>query len=186
MKAHPPAGSASSSSALARAMFSREPRSSIWLVPTLTMMPHSGRTYPHSCLIWPMPRMPISTTTAPSSAEADRTVLGTPSSLFWLPEVAVTEKPADSTSRTRFFVVVLPLEPVRPMTRPPSLPRQKRARSTSARWVSETFTMAAPASRAASAASGLGSCATRAHTAPERMAAATNAWPSTRSPGRAA
>ena len=95
-------------------MFSRLPSSSIWLSPTLVMSPQSGRTNLHSSAIWPKPRMPISTTTTSVSGSAARSVRGTPSSLFWLAFVATTEKPAATTSRTRFFVVVLPGRPREP------------------------------------------------------------------------
>ena len=62
--------------------------------------------------------MPISTTTACVSCSAASSVLGTPSSLFWLPAVATVDSVLASTSRTRFFVVVLPVEPVSAITRP--------------------------------------------------------------------
>ena len=179
------AGSESRSSALARAMFSRLPRSSMWLSPTFVTTPQWGRTNEHSCAIWPAPRMPISTTTASVSGSAAKSVLGTPSSLFWLPFVATTVCAAASTSRTRFFVVVLPVEPVMPITRPLRCPRHSRAKSVMACAVSGTSMTAAPSSRASASTSEGSGCMTSAHTAPARRAAATKSWPSTRSPGSA-
>ena len=89
--------------------------------------------------------MPISTTTKAVVRSARRSVAGTPSSLFWLPAVATVGPAAARTARMRFFVVVLPLEPVTASTLPAISPRQAAARSVIARKVSGTRTMPAPA-----------------------------------------
>ena len=129
--------------------------------------------------------MPISTTTKRVSGSAESSVLGTPSSLFWLPAVATTEPCAASTSRTRFLVVVLPVDPVMPITVPRTCPRHARARSVRAAAVSGTSMTAAPISAASVLVASSSGRATRAPKAPARRAAATKSWPSTRSPGRA-
>ncbi len=82
-------------------------------------------------------------------------------------------------------MVVLPTEPVSPMTRPRKWERQARARSVMAEAVLGTSMMAAPSSRARRAQDREGASVTSAPAAPARRAASTNAWPSTRSPGRA-
>ena len=157
----------------------------MWLSPTFTTRPQSGRTNEHSSAIWPVPRMPISTTTASVSGSAESSVLGTPSSLFWLPAVATTECAAASTSRTRFFVVVLPVEPVSAITRPCRWERHSRARSVTAPAVSGTSMTAAPNSRASARTSSATGCMTSAPSAPAESAAATKSCPSARSPGSA-
>ena len=166
-------------------MFSRLPRSSMWLSPTLVTRPHCGRTNPHSSSSWCKPRMPISTMTFRVSAWAASTVLGTPSSLFWLPFVAHTLPAATSTSRTRFFVVVLPVDPVMPMTRPSRRSRHARASAVTAAWVSGTWITAAPAAAISSSEAWSSACCASTHTAPAATEEAAKACPSTRSPGSA-
>ena len=129
--------------------------------------------------------MPISTTTNSVSALASNSVRGTPSSLFWFALVATVLKVVERTSRTRFFVVVLPIDPVSAMTLPCKWPRQPRASSVKARAVSSTRRMAAPSAFAVSSAASGSSCITNTATAPERRAPSTKSWPSTRSPGKA-
>ena len=181
----PPSGSAAMSSDLARAMFSRLPSSSMWLSPTCVTIPHSGRTNEHSDSICRSPRMPISTTTLRVSASAASSVFGTPSSLFWLPRVAVTLPAQESTSRTRFLVVVLPFEPVRPTTRPRKRQRHARARSVMAFCASSTSKIAAPSSCTRATISSGSARVTSTQRAPAETAARTKSCPSTRSPASA-
>jgi len=71
--------------------------------------PIVGRASAHRASIWPVPRMPISTTSTSVSALASRIVSGTPSSLFRLPLVATTLNLIASAAARKSFVVVLPV-----------------------------------------------------------------------------
>ena len=157
----------------------------MWLSPTWVTIPQSGRTKEHSESICPSPRMPISTTTLRVSASAASSVFGTPSSLFWLPRVAVTLPAHASTSRTRFLVVVLPFEPVRPTIRPCKRPRHTRARSVMATCASSTRRIAAPSSCTRATTSSGRDRVTSTQRAPAETAARTKSCPSTRSPASA-
>ncbi len=91
----------------------------------------------------------------------------------------------ESTSRVRFFVVVLPMEPVRATTWPFRHSRHARASFGNASKVEFTKRMAPPACSAAATASSLGWLMANAATAPASNAAGMNEWPSTFSPGSA-
>ena len=129
--------------------------------------------------------MPISKTIICVSGFAVSSVFGTPSSLFWFAAVATTVKRAAHTSRVRFFVVVLPDEPVIPTILPLRWRRHSRARSAMACAVSGTCMIDAPSSLAKMPACRSGASMTSTPAAPARSAASTKACPSTRSPGRA-
>ena len=93
--------------------------------------------------MWPMPRAPISTTTAWVPSGALSSVSGTPSSLLndWA-LAAVTRRSLRMLAR-RSFTDVLPTEPVIPNTGLGSRVRAKRPAACSARTVSST-TIAVP------------------------------------------
>ena len=74
----PDAGSASTSSPLAVATPSIPPTSSVCASPTTVTTPMSGRPTSHSRLIWPNPRIPISSTSTSVSSGALRIVTGRP------------------------------------------------------------------------------------------------------------
>ena len=99
-----------------RAIFSREPRYSMWEVPMLVMMPIFGRVISHRGASSPEWFMPISHTAASSDGVARRMLRGTPMWLFRLPCVAMVRNPCERTEAVRSLVEVFPLEPVRPMT----------------------------------------------------------------------
>ena len=66
--------------------------------------------------MWPMPRAPISTMRKRVSVAIRQTVSGTPTSLLSEPTGATVGPAADSTLASRSFVLVLPEDPVMPMT----------------------------------------------------------------------
>ncbi len=103
-------------SALARAMFSREPRSPMWLVPTLVITASVGAQQAAMRAISFGWFMPISHTSTSASSGAESTVRGRPMRLFKLPCVAWTRRAVAMPVRRRSFVVVLPTEPVTPTT----------------------------------------------------------------------
>ena len=78
----PPGGSASISSAFARATFSTVSTSSRWTGPTFVISATSGRANDASHAIWPRPRIPISTMQSSVSGSIRQSVSGTPSSLL--------------------------------------------------------------------------------------------------------
>ena len=78
----PPGGSASISSAFARATFSTVPTSSRCTGAMFVISATSGRANEASHAIWPRPRMPISTMQTSVSGSSRQSVSGTPSSLL--------------------------------------------------------------------------------------------------------
>ena len=87
--AMPPAGSASSASAFARATSSTVPTSSRCSGPIEVTRAAVGRATAHSSAIWPRPRMPISVTSTRVSGSRRSTVSGRPSSLLRLASAAI-------------------------------------------------------------------------------------------------
>ena len=81
--------------------------------------------------MWPRPRAPISTTAASVSSGAFSRVSGTPSSLLNERTLAVVTRVVASTEASRSLVVVLPTDPVMPITMasPPRAERSSRVRA---------------------------------------------------------
>ena len=137
----PSAGSASSSSPLARATSSRPPKNSAWAIPMLVMTPMVGRATAARVAMWPTPRAPISATTASAPVGADSSVSGTPISLLNDTGLAPTGPAGASAAAVRSLVEVLPVLPVMPTTgTPPRRSRAARPRAVSAAAVSSTST----------------------------------------------
>ena len=90
--ATPPVGSASISSALARAMFSIVPSSSRCAGPMFVITPTSGLTNEVSHAIWPRPRMPSSLMQISVSSSIRQIVRGTPISVLKLPSFAIVRR----------------------------------------------------------------------------------------------
>ena len=110
--ATPSAGSASTISPLASAMFSCEPNSPMWALPTLRTREMSGGAMAHSALRWPTPRAPISSTRYRVLSSIRSTVSGRPSSLLNEPAVATVGAPSASSRASMSLTDVLPWEPV--------------------------------------------------------------------------
>jgi hypothetical protein len=134
--ATPSSGSASTSSALARATVSRDPNISRCAAPTFVRTPTVGRAERHSISMWPSPRLPISSTSASVPSGALRIVSGTPTSVLNERGLACTRNREASTARDRSLVVVLPVEPVIPTTGPS---KEVRSAAASAIRASPTF-----------------------------------------------
>ena len=175
-------------SALARAMFWREPRLPMWLVPTLVMTATLGRAARLMRVSSPAWFMPISTTRSWASSGAAKMVRGTPMRLLKLPAVACTRRPAPRPAASISLVVVLPTEPVTPTTvhcglrRRHSPARRSMNSSPSSAWARIT---AAPLALATESSSCVGSAVRTTAAAPARTAAGAKSLPSTRSPGKA-
>ena len=142
--ATPEGGSAVTSSLLARATPSRSPKYSTWAMATLVTMPTSGRPTWARRATCPTPRAPISRTTHWASSGALRSVSGTPSSLLKDRSLADTPKVETRHWRRRSFVVVLPTEPVMPITPPCTCSRATTPSCMSAAAVSATTMAVAP------------------------------------------
>ena len=112
----PDGGSASTSSALARATPSMPPTRSVCDGATAVTTPTAGRAMSHRRRISPKPRMPISSTRTSVSSGAPRTVTGRPCSLLKLRSLATTRLPGATAARMRSLVLVLPTLPVMPTT----------------------------------------------------------------------
>ena len=133
------AGNDSTSSPFPSATASTDPNSLVCAAPTTVTIPTVGRPTAHNEAMWPIPRAPISSTSASVPSGALSTVSGTPISLLndrWLAWVG---RSAARTAASRSFVVVFPTEPVMPTTVPPSSrSRPADPSADSARAVSST------------------------------------------------
>ena len=140
--ATPSAGSASISSALARATPSMPPTRSVWAGATTVTTPIEGRAISHSWRISPGPRMPISRMSASESSGAPSSVIGSPCSLLNDRGLAATRQRAATAAAARSFTDVLPTDPVMPTAREPTPAarpsRAQRPRAASAAAVSGT------------------------------------------------
>jgi hypothetical protein len=174
--ASPVGSSAATSSDFARPMASREPNSPTWALPTLSTMPMWGRAMPVRYSMCPTPRAPISTTRKRVSGVTRQTVSGTPTSLLSEPTGATVGAADARTLASRSLVLVLPEEPVMPMTvSSPCAAMTPRARAAKPSCTSSTTTQGSSSTlRVVSAA-----------TAPLERASPTNWWPSMVSPTRA-
>ena len=103
-------------SALARAMFSRLPRSPMWLVPTLVTQARAGRQAAARRSISPAWFMPSSQTSTSAPSGAESTVSGRPIRLLRLPSVAWVRRCDPKAAASMSLVVVLPTDPVTPTT----------------------------------------------------------------------
>ena len=74
----------------------------------------------HSAAISPKPRMPISSTITSVSSGVLRIVVGRPCSLLKLRSFAAVRRLAASAAHARSLVLVLPTDPVMPITVPPN------------------------------------------------------------------
>ena len=137
-------GSETTSSALARATSSMVPNVSVCTAATAVTTPMVGLATAHSSAMCPDPRAPISTTTTSVSSGALTSVRGTPSSLLNERSLAVVCSAPPRAPAQRSLTVVLPTEPVTPMTSSGRRTRAARPRSASALPVSRTWTIAAP------------------------------------------
>ncbi len=116
----PPGASACRISAFAAATASTVPSSSRWTGPIEVTQATSGGARAASSVIWPAPRMPISTTATWQPSASPIRNIGTPNSVLRLPGVPSTATPAARSMATRMsLVVVLPVAPVTPTTRAP-------------------------------------------------------------------
>ena len=115
--AKPDASSAMTSSLFARATPSMPPTRSVCADATLVTTPMLGRATVHSRAISPKPRMPISSTRASTSSGAFKMVTGRPWSLLKDRSFAATRKLDPSAAAIKSLVLVLPTEPVMPITR---------------------------------------------------------------------
>ena len=140
----PVAGRDSTSSALAAATPSMLPKCSVWAWPTRVTTPMVGSAIRQSSRMWPLPRAPISTTTASASSAALARVSGTPISLLYDIGLALVRKVVASTPATRSLTVVLPTEPVMPTTRSTRRARAARPMAARAAPVSATAMAVAP------------------------------------------
>ncbi len=114
----PSAGRAATSSPLASATASIEPKVSVCTAATRVTTPTAGRATAQREAMWPGPRAPISITAASVPSSAPTSVRGTPSSLLNDPALATVRHRAASAAASRSFTLVLPTEPVTPTTRP--------------------------------------------------------------------
>ena len=108
-------------------MFSREPRSPIWLVPTLVMTASVGWQAAARRSISCGWFMPSSQTRTSESSGAESTVSGRPMRLLKLPTVACVQRWEEMPQRSMSLVVVLPTEPVTPTTTHSGCIRRHRA-----------------------------------------------------------
>ena len=124
----PPAGSASTSSALASSIASREPARSRWTgataVTTPDRRPAEGGQRRRSR---PPTYIPISRTAARCSGPRRRSVSGSPISLFWLPSLLSVGIAAARTAAVASLVDVLATLPVMPTTSGAKRARQAAA-----------------------------------------------------------
>ena len=164
-----PAGSASSSSAFARATFSMLPSSSRCTGAIAVTTATSGRATAASARIWPGPRIPISVTTTSVSGSIRHSVSGSPISLL-KPASAATSRTCGRRSAARMsFVEVFPTEPVIATTRAALRSRTARPSAASASNASSgTSVAAAPCARASSRYASPPPTATKRSPAPAR------------------
>ena len=94
----------------------------------------------HKRAISPKPRMPISSTSASVSSGEFKMVTGSPVSLLKLFSFADVRSPALNAARARSLVLVLPTDPVIPITCAVSRCRPHAARLSNAAAVSATTT----------------------------------------------
>ena len=146
----------------------------------MSTMPTSGRTRATRVAILPRPLAPISTIRKRVCSVTSSMVIGAPTSLLNEPRGATVSPARSQMARSRFLVVVLPLEPVTAITW--SRPRARtwattsEARAPSARTTSGTTIWLTGRSRGLSTSSSA---------APACWAAGAKAWPSVTSPGLA-
>ncbi len=170
------------SSPLARATASSDPilaRCTGW---TAVTTPMDGRPMAARSAISPPTYIPISRTAASCSGPRRSTVSGRPISLFWLPSLLSVRIVVARTAATASLVEVLAMLPVMPTTSGVNRLRQPAATDPRAAMASATRTIVTSPSDVESA----GDLVTRRAVAPRRTASARCAWPSVRSPGRAA
>ena len=114
-------------SAFAAATASTVPSSSRCTGPIAVMQATSGGASAASSAIWPVPRIPISTTATSVPSGSPISDIGTPISVLRLPGVPSAATPAARSIATRMsLVVVLPVAPVIPTTRAPLRSRASR------------------------------------------------------------
>ncbi len=162
---------------LALTVCSMPPNSPAWARPTFSTMPTSGRAIRTSRAISPTPDAPISATRNRVSAASSSIVTGAPTSLLNEARAATVGPTRSSTARSRFFVVVLPFDPVTPTMR----------RSPAARTRATTSVASAPSASTVSATTTCGTarsstCSTTSRAAPCCAAIGANRWPSSNSP----
>ena len=181
--ATPSAGSASTSSPLARSTASIEPMRERWTSRTAVTTPIFGRAMAASWAISPPTYIPISSTAASCSGPIRSTVSGRPISLLALPSLFRVTNRSARTAAMASLVEVLAMLPVTPTTSGEK--RRRQAAATACRPRSVSGTTIADAAPRASSASPSGSSETRRAAAPSARAAPMKRWPSVRSPGRA-
>mmetsp|Transcript_72819 Transcript_72819/g.122014 ORF Transcript_72819/g.122014 Transcript_72819/m.122014 type:complete len:203 (+) Transcript_72819:1506-2114(+) len=168
MIASPPSTRPSKISAFARAMASTLSKLSECTAHTAVTTATVGRASPVSTRICPALSIPISMTACSVSRGMRARVRGTPIWLFRLPSVACVLPTTARPCASMAFVVVLPTDPVTPMTRAVarSRPRAATARPFSACSVSCTSTWGPSTGRDTTA------------TPPLRNTSPTKSWPS--------
>ena len=174
------AGRSRTISDFARWIASIPPNSPACASPTLSTTEMSGVAIATSRAISPSWLAPISTTRYSVCSSTRSIEIGAPTWLLNDPCGATVGPSASSTARSRFLVVVLPLEPVIATIR--SFPRSGRARRPAAPWRPGPRRRRAR-STAAPRTSTARSATTSA--APASTAAGANRCPSVSSPGRA-
>src|SRR5574344_1986736 len=131
-----------SSSLFSCAMLSCVPKNSRWAVPTETTSPTSGSAMSQSAAISPGWFVPISRTRNSASSGQFKIVIGSP--MGWLKFPAVPEQSRKVLRNS--LVVVLPADPVTPMTL--ALSVRRRSRAFACRAASPSTISAAPAASA--------------------------------------
>ena len=146
-----PAGSSASSSAFARAMFSRLPSCSRCTGAIDVITPRSGRATLARSRIWPDPRIAISVTTTSVSGSIRQSVRGRPISLLKPAGAATVRRRVRRRAARMSFVDVFPTEPVIATMRASLRARTAlpSAASAACAW-SGTSAAAAPRARASS------------------------------------
>ena len=160
----PSAGSASSSSPLARSTASSDPIRDRWTGWTAVTTPIDGRAIAASSAISPPTYIPISRTAASCSGPSRSSVSGSPISLFMLPSVRRVRRAAPRTAAAASFVEVLAMLPVMPTTSGVNRRRQPAATAPRAACPSATRTTVTSPRAAAS----LGGRVTSTAAAPRR------------------
>ncbi len=163
-------------------MFATPPKLPAWAVPTMSTTPMSGRTMSQRYAMLPTWSAPISTTRKRVSGSARNTVSGTPTSPLYDPTGATVGPWVASRAASRSFVVVLPAEPVMPMTVVGECSRTRRTTSRASAPIAST----ASSTMIAGCAAPSGACVARSAStaaAPAPSAASMKSWPSARSPG---
>ena len=146
----PPAGSASTSSLLARTTPSSVPTFSRWTGPMVTTTPISGRVSSASSAICPNPRIASSVMQICVSGSSRQSVRGTPISLLKLRSAATVGRCGIAMEARMSLVVVLPYDPVMATTRACERARTARPSAAIAANTSRGTSVAAAARSSAS------------------------------------